>query len=60
VRPDANGAYKVGTSPVWRLGKKVLGFSVPMRFSAGEPFHAGMGWQVMDVGLKGMGRMLAT
>jgi len=59
VRPDANGDYKVGTSPLWRLGKKVLGFSVPMRFSAGEPFHAGMGWQLMDVGLKGMSGVLA-
>jgi sulfide:quinone oxidoreductase len=59
VRPDADGAYKVGTSPLWRLGKKVLGFSVPMRFSAGEPFHAGMAWQLMDVGLKGMGGVLA-
>lgn len=59
VRPDADGAYKVGTSPAWRLGKKVLGFSVPMRFAAGEPFHAGMGWQLMDVGLKGMSGVLA-
>jgi sulfide:quinone oxidoreductase len=59
VRPDADGAYKVGTSAVWRLGKKVLGFSVPMRFAAGEPFHAGMAWQLMDVGLKGMSGVLA-
>lgn len=59
VRPDADGAYKVGTSPLWRLGKKMLGFSVPMRFAAGEPFHAGMGWQLMDVGLKGMSGILA-
>ncbi len=59
VRPDADGDYKVGTSPVWRLGKKMLGFSVPMRFSAGEPFHAGKAWQAMDVGLKAMSSMLA-
>lgn len=59
VRPDANGDYKVGTSPVWRLGKKMLGFSVPMRFSAGEPFHAGKAWQAMDVGIKAMSAMLA-
>jgi sulfide:quinone oxidoreductase len=59
VRPDADGDYKVGTSVMWRLGKKVLGFSVPMRFAAGEPFHAGKGWQLMDVGLKGMAGMLA-
>lgn len=59
VRPGANGDYKVGTSPVWRLGKKMLGFSVPMRFSAGEPFHAGKAWQAMDVGIKAMAAMLA-
>ena len=59
VRADAGDEYKVGTSKLWRLGKKVLGFSVPMRFSAGEPFHAGKAWQAMDVGLKGMAGMLA-
>jgi sulfide:quinone oxidoreductase len=59
VRPDANGDYKVGVSPMWRLGKKVLGFYLPMRFGAGEPFHAGAGWKFMHVGLKGMAGMLA-
>jgi sulfide:quinone oxidoreductase len=59
VRPDADGDYKVGVSPMWRLGKKVLGFYLPMRFNAGEPFHAGAAWQLMDVGLKGMAGALA-
>ena len=59
VRPDAQEDYKVGTSPMWRIGKKMLGFSVPMRFHAGEPFHAGAAWQAMDVGLKAMSGMLA-
>jgi sulfide:quinone oxidoreductase len=59
VRADANGDYKVGTSPAWRLGKKMLGFSVPMRFAAGEPFHAGKAWQLMDVGIRAMSGMLA-
>jgi sulfide:quinone oxidoreductase len=59
VRPDADGDYKVGTSPIWRLGKKMLGFSVPMRFAAGEPFHAGKAWQGMEVGIKAMSSMLA-
>lgn len=54
VRPDADGEYKVGVSPVWRLGKKMLGAIVPMRFHAGEPFHAGAAWQLVDVGLRGM------
>jgi NADPH-dependent 2,4-dienoyl-CoA reductase/sulfur reductase-like enzyme len=59
VRPDADGDYKVGTGTTWRLGKKMLGATVPMRFHAGEPFHAGLGWQMMDVGLKGMSAVLA-
>jgi sulfide:quinone oxidoreductase len=59
VRPDADGAYKVGTSPVWRLGKKMLGVSVPLRFAAGEPFHAGRTWQAMDAGIKVMSGVLA-
>jgi sulfide:quinone oxidoreductase len=59
VRPDADGDYKVGTSPAWRLGKKMLGFSVPMRFAAGDPFHAGKAWQAMDVGIKAMSGVLA-
>jgi hypothetical protein len=36
-----------------------LGISVPMRFAAGEPFHAGKAWQAMDVGIKAMSGMLA-
>ena len=37
----------------------MLGATVPMRFHAGEPFHAGLGWQMMEVGLKGMSAMLS-
>lgn len=59
VRPDADGEYRVGTSPVWRLGKKTLGTTVPLRFAAGDPFHAGRVWQAMDVGLKAMSGVLA-
>ena len=59
VRPGADGDYKVGTGTTWRLGKKMLGATVPMRFHAGEPFHAGFAWQAMEVGLKGMSAVLA-
>jgi sulfide:quinone oxidoreductase len=52
VRADADGDYEVGTGTTWRLGKTMLGATVPMRFHAGEPLHAGLGWQMMDVGLK--------
>lgn len=51
--------YKVGVSPLWRLGKKVLGLYVPWRFGHGEPFHAGFAWEAMDLGLKVMSRLMA-
>ncbi len=44
---------------MWRLGKKILGLYLPMRFRAGEPFHAGAAWKMMEVGLKGMSGVLA-
>jgi NADH dehydrogenase FAD-containing subunit len=59
VRADADGDYRVGVSPAWRLGKKLLGVYLPLRFNAGRPFHAGFGWRAMDVGLKGMSSLLA-
>ena len=51
--------YKVGVSPIWRLGKKVLGLYLPWRFGHGEPFHAGFAWDAMDMGLKVMSKALA-
>jgi sulfide:quinone oxidoreductase len=51
--------YKVGVSPLWRVGKKVLGFYLPWRFRSGEPFHAGFAWEAMDIGLKAMSKALA-
>jgi sulfide:quinone oxidoreductase len=59
VRADANGAYRVGVSPAWRLGKKLLGLYLPFRFNAGLPFHSGAPWRAMDLGLKGMSTLLA-
>jgi len=59
VRPDADGDYRVGSAKAWRLGKKALGFSVPWRFSRGEPFHGGAFWRGMDAGLKAMSGVLA-
>ena len=59
VRPDANGAYRVGVSPVWRVGKKMLGLYLPLRFRNGLPFHSGAPWKAMELGLKGMSATLA-
>ena len=59
VRPDADGAYRVGSSVAWRAGKKVLGMAVPWRFRSGQPFHAGPFWRGMEIGLKAMSGVLA-
>lgn len=59
VRPEADGEYKVGVSKTWRLGKKVLGVYLPMRFRAGEPFHAGVAWKMMESSLGMMSGVLA-
>jgi len=59
VRPDADGAYRVGSYKAWRAGKKMLGHSVPWRFRHGLPFHGGNFWRAMDTGLKAMSKVLA-
>jgi sulfide:quinone oxidoreductase len=59
VLAGANGAYRVGVSPAWRLGKKLLGLYLPFRFRAGQPFHAGAPWKAMELGLKAMSTTLA-
>jgi sulfide:quinone oxidoreductase len=59
VRAEDDSLYRVGSSPVWRLGKKLLGLYLPWRFGAGEPFHAGAPWKVMEAGLKVMSRVMA-
>lgn len=51
--------YKVGVSPLWRIGKAVLGLYLPWRFGHGKPFHAGFAWEAMDLGLKVMSKVLA-
>jgi hypothetical protein len=33
---------------------------LPMRFRAGEPFHAGTTWKLLDVGLESMASVLAS
>jgi len=60
VDPDDPTHYKVGVSPLWRMGKTMLGFYLPWRFGQGKPFHAGFAWNAMDLGLKVMSKVLAT
>lgn len=60
VRADAPPLYRVGSSPAWRLGKKLLGAYLPWRFGAGKPFHAGLPWRGMELGLSVMSRLMAA
>ena len=59
VNNDDPTHYKVGVSPLWRVGKKALGLYLPWRFGHGEPFHAGLAWDAMDMGLKVMSKLFA-
>ena len=59
VDPAAMDAYKVGSYTAWRLGKKALGYYLPFRFALGNPFHAGVPWKGMEVGLKAMSGLMA-
>ena len=44
--------YKAGASPLWRIGKRMLGNALPRRFSQGEPFNAGLPSLGIDMGVK--------
>jgi sulfide:quinone oxidoreductase len=54
VREDALDLYRVGSGPIWRIAKKMLGAAIPQRFMSGQPFHAGASWAVMEAGVKVM------
>lgn len=60
VRQSDIDQYKVGSSKIWRLGKKLLGMYLPWRFKNCKPFHAGPAWKTMEVGLKVMMKVLAS
>lgn len=59
VRANSDDLYRVGSSPIWRLGKLALGLYLPWRFKAGNPFHSGVPWKGMEAGLKLMSGVLA-
>jgi sulfide:quinone oxidoreductase len=60
VRQELVRRYRVGMSPAWRLGKRLLGWYLPWRFQSGRPFHAGAPWTGMELGLNVMSRLLAA
>jgi len=59
IRAGAGDDYQVGSGPIWRVGKKMLGLAVLMHFRAGRPFHAGTSWKLMQPGLEGMKALFA-
>jgi sulfide:quinone oxidoreductase len=59
VREEQPELYKVGSGPIWRIGKKVLGAAIPGRFRHGQPFHAGATWAVLESGVKMMESLFA-
>jgi sulfide:quinone oxidoreductase len=59
VRTRGAVRYKAGVSPLWRVGRSVVGMYLPRRFRAGEAFHAGLGWKVMETALQGMSAVAA-
>jgi len=59
VDDAAADRYRVSTGKTWRLGKKAPGVYLPWRFRAGRPFHEGVPWQGMALGLKAGARWLA-
>jgi NADH dehydrogenase FAD-containing subunit len=54
VRENEPELYKVGSGPIWRIAKKMLGAAIPQRFTTGQPFHAGASWAMMEAGVKVM------
>jgi hypothetical protein len=52
--------YKAGTSPLWRIGKRMLGTAVPWRFSQGDPFNAGLPSFGLDVSVKVLAGLAAS
>jgi sulfide:quinone oxidoreductase len=60
LRAGAEAEYKVGVSRRWRAAKRMFASNLLTRFSAGEPFQAGAGRRMIDVGMRVMtGRLPA-
>jgi NADH dehydrogenase FAD-containing subunit len=56
----ASTQYRTGRSPLWRMGKKMLGTMVPWRFSQGEPFNAGLSSAGLDLGVRFLSGLMAA
>jgi len=52
--------YLVGSSPLWRTGKQLLGRYLPRRFGAGDPLNSGIQSKGLELGVKAVSSVLAT
>lgn len=58
-QPDRKQRFKSGTSPLWRMGKRMIGTYLPWRFSEGEPVHGDLPWRGLETGMKLMSDLFA-
>ena len=59
LRSGGDAEYKVGVSPLWRAGRRMVSSYLLMQFAAAEPFQAGPGWRSLDLGVRAMAGVLA-
>ena len=52
MRATTDDLCKVGSSPLWRLGRMALGFYLPWRFKANNPFNSEVPWKGLETGFK--------
>ena len=57
--PGQTGRLQGGVQRSVAAGEEGLGYYLPFRFALGNPFHAGIPWKGMEVGLKGMSSLMA-
>lgn len=49
---NPEGLHRLGSSPIWQLGRLALGTYLPWRFKSWNPFHEHVPWKGMELGLK--------
>jgi sulfide:quinone oxidoreductase len=60
LHSGAGAGSHVSVARLWRLGKRRLGDAVVRRFRAGDPFHAGAGWQAKRAALERLGSLISA
>jgi NADH dehydrogenase FAD-containing subunit len=58
-QPGKKRRFRSGTSPLWRMGKRMIGTYLPWRFGEGEPVHGDLPWRGLETGMKLMSDLFA-